>query len=166
MAIATTQIQEKVRVLFVCTGNICRSPMAEAIFRDIVKKAKLDDKFEVKSAGTGQWHVGERPHRGTREVLLRHAIDVNGMVAKQVTNDDLSHFDYIIAMDNENLADLRTFKVDSAKLSRLLDYASGINARDVPDPYYDGRFELVYELVRIGAEGLLTRIREEKNWLP
>ena len=163
MAMATTEIQEKVRVLFVCTGNICRSPMAEAIFRDLVKKAKLDDKFEIKSAGTDKWHIGERPHRGTREVLLRHAIDVNGMVAKQVTNADLSRFDYIIAMDTENISGLRSLKIDSSKVSRLLDYAQGINARDVPDPYYDGRFELVYELVRIGAEGLLSKIREEKN---
>jgi low molecular weight protein-tyrosine phosphatase len=164
MTTTMTQTSEKVRVLFVCTGNICRSPMAEAVFRDIVKKAKLDGKFEIKSAGTGNWHVGERPHRGTREVLLRHEIEVNGMVAKQVTNDDLSRFDYIIAMDNENLSELRSFKVDTAKLSRLLDFASGINAHDVPDPYYDGRFELVFELIRIGSEGLLTKIRQEKNF--
>jgi protein-tyrosine phosphatase len=164
MVMATTQIQEKVRVLFVCTGNICRSPMAEAVFRDLIKKAGLDDKFEIKSAGIGNWHAGERPHRGTREVLLRHEIDVNGMVAKQVTSEDLSHFDYIIAMDNENLSDLRSLKVDSAKLSRLLDYATDINARDVPDPYYDGRFELVYELVRIGTAGLLAKVRAEKNF--
>lgn len=164
MAMVTTQIQEKVRVLFVCAGNICRSPMAEAIFRELVKKAQLNDKFEIKSAGTGSWHVGERPHRGTREVLLRHAIDVNGMVAKQVTNGDLEYFEYIIAMDNENLSDLQAFQLNQAKTSRLLDYAQGINARDVPDPYNDGRFELVYELVRIGAEGLLAKIREDKNF--
>ncbi len=164
MALATTQNQEKVRVLFVCAGNICRSPMAEAIFRDMVKRAKLDDKFEIKSAATGLWHIGERPHRGTREVLLRHDLEVNGMIAKQVTSDDLKRFDYIVAMDTENMADLRSFQTDSAKLSRLLDHVKGINARDVPDPYYDGRFELVYELVRIGAEGLLTEIREKKNF--
>ncbi|HZY43245.1 MAG TPA: low molecular weight protein-tyrosine-phosphatase [Anaerolineae bacterium] len=163
MATVTTQTQAKVRVLFVCTGNICRSPMAEAVFRDLVKKAKLDGQFEIKSAGTGHWHVGERPHRGTREVLLRHAIDVNGMVAKQVTHADLEYFEYIIAMDNENLSDLRSFSLNQAKASRLLDYAAGINARDVPDPYTDGRFELVYELVRIGTEGLLAKIRVEKN---
>lgn len=155
--------QEKVRVLFVCTGNICRSPMAEAVFRDLVKKAKLDDRFEIKSAGIGNWHAGERPHRGTREVLLRHGIDVNGMLAKQITTGDLERFDYIVVMDSENLSDLRSSRVNTSKLSRLLDYAQDLNARDVPDPYYDGRFELVYELIRIGAEGLLVKIRQEKN---
>jgi protein-tyrosine phosphatase len=155
--------QEKVRVLFVCTGNVCRSPIAEAIFRDLAKKAKIDDRFEIKSAGIGNWHAGERPHRGTREVLLRHGIDVNGMVAKQITSNDLDRFDYIVAMDNENLSDLRSFRVNASKLSRLLDYAQDLNARDVPDPYYDGRFELVYELIRIGTEGLLVKIRQEKN---
>lgn len=164
MAMTITAIEEKVRVLFVCTGNICRSPMAEAVFRELLKKAGLDNKFDIKSAGTGRSHIGERPHRGTREVLLRHAIDVNGLVAKQVTNADLAHFDYIIAMDNENLSDLRSFKVEASKLSRLMDYAQGLDARDVPDPYYDGRFELVYELVRIGTEGLLTQIRADKRW--
>ena len=153
----------KVSVLFVCLGNICRSPMAEAVFRDLVKKANLADKFEIKSAGTGGWHAGERVHRGTREILSRHGIDINGLVAKQVSPNDLEQADYIIAMDTENLADLQhAYGTDTAKMSRLLDHASGLDAHDVPDPYYDGRFELVYELCRIGSEGLLTHIRKER----
>ena len=154
----------KVSVLFVCLGNVCRSPMAEAVFRDLVKKADLAGKFEIKSAGTGGWHAGERVHRGTREILSRHGIDINGLVAKQVTPTDLEQADYIIAMDTENLADLRTYGIDAAKMSRLLDHATGLDAHDVPDPYYDGRFELVYELCRIGSEGLLTQIRKERAW--
>jgi protein-tyrosine phosphatase len=153
----------KIQVLFVCLGNVCRSPMAEAICRDLVTKAGLADHFEIKSAGTGSWHIGERPHRGAREVLLRHGIDPNGIIAKQVTQRDLERADYIVAMDNENLADLRSYRVDNGKLSRLLDHADGLMARDVPDPYYDGRFELVYELTRIGAEGLLTRIKQDRG---
>jgi protein-tyrosine phosphatase len=152
----------KVSVLFVCLGNICRSPMAEAVFRDLVKKANLANKFEIKSAGTGGWHAGERVHRGTREILSRHGININGLVAKQVTPNDLEQADYIIAMDTENLADLQAYGIDAAKMSRLLDHATGLDAHDVPDPYYDGRFELVYELCRIGSEGLLTRIRKER----
>ncbi len=157
------EANHKINVLFVCMGNICRSPMAEAIFRDLVKKTNLSERFEIKSAGTGYWHAGERPHRGTREVLLRHGIDPNGLIAKQVTQADLDHADYIVVMDDENLAELRSHRVDRAKLSRLLDYADNLNARDVPDPYYDGRFELVYEMIRIGSEGLLKHIRKTLN---
>jgi protein-tyrosine phosphatase len=156
----TLESNGKINVLFVCMGNICRSPMAEAIFRDLVKKQSLSDRIEISSAGTGYWHVGERAHRGTREVLLRHGLDPNGLIARQVTQADLDRANYIVVMDNENLAELRSFDVDRSKLSRLLDHADNLNAHDVPDPYYDGRFELVYELVRIGSEGLLKHIRQ------
>ena len=158
-----SQTNHHVHVLFVCLGNICRSPMAEAIFRDLVKKNNLSERIDIKSAGTGYWHAGERAHRGTREVLSRHGIDPVGLIAKQVTQADLDRADYIVAMDDENVAVLRSFTVDRTKLSRLLDYADNLNARDVPDPYYDGRFELVYELVRIGSEGLLKHIRKTMN---
>jgi protein-tyrosine phosphatase len=159
----SSQTNHKVNVLFVCLGNICRSPMAEAIFRDLVKKNNLSDRIDIKSAGTGYWHIGERAHRGAREVLSRHGVDPNGLIAKQVTQADLNHADYIVAMDAENVSELRSFGVDRSKLSRLLDYADNLNARDVPDPFDDGRFELVYELVRIGSEGLLKHIRKTMN---
>ncbi len=150
-----------VRVLFVCLGNICRSPMAEAVFRELVDKSNLRDQIEIQSAGTGSWHAGERAHRGTREVLSRHGIDPNGLIAKQVSQDMLDKADYVIAMDSENLSDLRSWQIEPGKVSRLLDYAHDINVRDVPDPYYDGRFELVYELARLGSQGLLKHIREQ-----
>ena len=154
---------DKINVLFVCLGNICRSPMAEAVFRDLVAKNHLADRFEISSAGTGDWHVGEPPHRGTREALKRHDIDPNGLIAKHLTQPMLDRADYVVAMDGENLSDLRLWGVDRAKLSRLLDHATGLDARDVPDPYYDGRFEVVYELVRLGSQGLLQEIRREHN---
>jgi protein-tyrosine phosphatase len=150
-----------VKVLFVCLGNICRSPMAEAVFRELVDKNNLHDRIEIQSAGTGGWHAGERAHRGTREVLSRHGIDPNGLIAKQVSQDMLDRADYVVAMDSENLSDLRSWQIDQGKLSRLLDYAADINVRDVPDPYYDGRFELVYELARLGSQGLLKHIRDQ-----
>lgn len=150
----------KINVLFVCMGNICRSPMVEAVFRDLVNKSNLRDRFEIQSAGTGSAHAGERPHRGTREVLFRHGIDPNGLVAKQVSQDMLDRADYIVAMDNENLSELQSWRIADGKLSRLLDYAADLNVREVPDPYYDRRFELVYELSRLGAQGLLKHIQQ------
>ncbi len=156
--------QDKIHVLFVCMGNICRSPMAEAVFRDLAKQQKLTDRLEIVSAGTGDWHAGEPPHRGTRETLKRHGIELNGLIAKQVSQAMLDHADYVVAMDYENLADLRAWHIDRKKLSRLLDYALDVEVRDVPDPYYDGRFELVYTLVSRGAEGLLQQIREAHNF--
>ena len=156
--------QKKINVLFVCMGNICRSPMAEAVFRDQVQRQQLTEHFEIVSAGTGNWHVGERPHRGTRETLTRHGIEPNGLVAKHVSQAMLDRADYVVAMDNENVADLHAWHIDRKKLSRLLDYALDVDVRDVPDPYYDGRFELVYSLVSRGSEGLLQQIRETHNF--
>ncbi len=145
-------------------GNICRSPMAEAVFRDLVNKEGVADHFEIASAGTGDWHVGEPPHRGTREALKRHGIAANGLIAKHVTQAMLDGADYVVAMDYENLADLRAWRMDRKKVSRLLDYALDVEVRDVPDPYYDGRFELVYQLVSRGSQGLLEQIREQHQF--
>lgn len=153
---------DKINVLFVCMSNICRSPMAEAIFRDLVDKSNLRDRFEIQSAGVGGVPAGERPHRGTREVLFRHGIDSNGLVAKPVSQDMLDRADYIVAMDNENLSELRSWRIAAGKLSRLLDYATDLDVREVPDPYYDRRFELVYELSRLGAQGLLKHIQQTR----
>jgi protein-tyrosine phosphatase len=155
---------QKINVLFVCLGNICRSPMAEAVFRDQVQRQQLTDHFEIVSAGTGNWHAGESPHRGTRETLKRHGIEPNGLIAKHVSQAMLDRADYVVAMDYENLADLRPWHIDRKKISRILDYALDVDVRDVPDPYYDGRFELVYTLVNRGAEGLLQQIRETHNF--
>jgi len=156
--------QEKINVLFVCLGNICRSPMAEAVFRNQVRQQQLTEHFEIGSAGTGDWHAGDPPHRGTRETLKRHGIEPNGLVAKHVTQEMLDRADYVVAMDYENVADLRAWRLDRKKLSRILDYALDVEVRDVPDPYYDGRFEFVYTLVNRGSEGLLRQIRETHNF--
>lgn len=153
-----------VRVLFVCLGNICRSPMAEAVFQNLVDEAGLSDEIIIDSAGTGSWHVGERAHRGTLAVLRKHSIEYNGR-ARQIDRRDFDQFDYILTMDNENLADVRRMIPDSSKaiVARFLDFADDVPVREVPDPYFDGRFDAVYDLVRRGAEGLLAHIRQEKS---
>ena len=138
--------------------------MAEAVFRDLVAKEGVAEHFEIASAGTGDWHVGQPPHRGTRETLKRHGIEPNGLTAKHVSQTMLDRADYVVAMDDENVSDLRAWRLDRKKVSRILDYAEGLDVHDVPDPYYDGRFELVYQLVSLGAAGLLQIIREQHRF--
>ncbi|WP_071396142.1 low molecular weight protein-tyrosine-phosphatase [Bacillus tuaregi] len=149
-----------VRVLFICLGNICRSPMAEAMFRDLVRKEGLEAVIKMDSAGTGDWHIGHPPHEGTREILKKNQISYKGLKARKVTSDDLS-YDYIIGMDVENIKNIK--KVGSipshVKVKRLLDFVEDKQEKNVPDPYYSGNFEEVYELVKEGTEKLLEEIK-------
>ncbi len=149
-------------VLFVCLGNICRSPMAEAVFADMVEKAGLSDQIIVDSVGTGSWHVGEPAHEGTQRVLRAHGIDFQH-VARQINANDLHEADYLIAMDRSNLAAIRRLGPTNAEIGLLLDYAEGVDETDVPDPYYTGGFDYVYELVVAGCRGLLDHIREKEG---
>lgn len=157
-------MQREIRVLFVCMGNICRSPMAEAIFRHLVEQAGLSDRFEIDSAGTGSWHVGEPPHPGTQRVLARHNISTAGMRARQVRSADIDQFDYILVMDRENLADLGRFHPRARERAKLLlSFAPELGVDEVPDPYYNGRFDEVYQLIETACRNLLAYIREREG---
>lgn len=154
-----------IRVLFVCLGNICRSPMAEAVFRDLVKKEELSGKIEVDSSGTGDWHVGNEPHKGTRKILDEKKISYQGILARTVQAKDWDDFDYIIAMDEQNIEGLRKIRDndDTTVIRRLMDFVEQSNVKDVPDPYYTGNFEYTYELVSEGCEQLLNYIKKQHS---
>jgi protein-tyrosine phosphatase len=153
-------MDKKIRVLFVCLGNICRSPMAEAVFAHKVRTAGLDEVILVDSAGTGDWHIGETAHQGTRQVLTAHGINHDHR-ARQIARRDLDDFDYVLTMDEQNFRDVAALGAGTARVHRFLDYAPHLDVREVPDPWYDDRFEYVYSLVGEAADGLLAAIRKD-----
>ena len=156
--------QDKIRIMFVCLGNICRSPLAHGIFRGLVAEAGLEDRFEIASSGTGAWHIGEPPDARMHQTARRHGVSLDGLRAQQFTTADLAASDHIFVMDKGNLHDV--LFLDSGdqhghkvRLFRELDPDPG--DYQVPDPYYQGRFDYVYALVERTARALLDRLVEE-----
>lgn len=150
---------QRVRVLFVCLGNICRSPMAEIIFRDKVQRAGLDDVIEIESGGTGSWHVGERPDRRAMREVERRGLSVGDMRARQISADDLVRADHVLAMDVSNLNTVRRMLRNSGvdrEPRLLLEFIDDpIAPTEVPDPYYEYNFDYVFDLIDEATDGLL-----------
>lgn len=152
----------RLSVLFVCLGNICRSPLAEAAFRAEAERLGLD--VEIDSAGTGDWHIGHPPDRRAAAVALRNGLDISGLRARQVSAEDFRRFDYIVALDMQNFADLAAMRPadGKAELSLLLDHVPGREGEAVADPYYgeDAHFDIAWAEVTAGARGLARRLAE------
>lgn len=154
---------EKVSVLFVCMGNICRSPTAYGIFEHLVATQGMAQQISVDSAGTHAYHIGETPDRRSQQAAKLRGIDLSTQRARQVVHTDLDRFQYILAMDHANLENLQHLAgADAAPQIRLfMDFASRWDEAEVPDPYYGGAqgFERVLDMVEDAAEGLLTHIQ-------
>ncbi|TAN84305.1 MAG: low molecular weight phosphotyrosine protein phosphatase [Gallionella sp.] len=154
-----------VKVLFICMGNICRSPTAEAVFRHHVEKAGLSGQIMIDSAGTIDFHTGKAPDLRAQRAALRRGYDMSGLRGRQVEEGDFHRFDYVLAMDRDNLAILqRLTPPDSGTKAQLfLEYARHHVEREVPDPYYGGSdgFEHVLDMVEDAAKGLLQHIRQK-----
>ena len=134
--------------------------MAEAVFAHKVLEAGLEDEIFIDSAGTGNWHAGKLPHDGTLKVLARHGIHTTHL-ARQITLADLNEFDYILTMDDQNYFDVSTLGEGSAMIVRLLDFAPESGVREVPDPFFTGGFEGVYDLVDVATDELLAELQSE-----
>ena len=136
------------KILMVCLGNICRSPLAEGIMRHKIAQKGLN--WEVDSAGTGGWHAGEKPDKRSIATGLKYGIDISQQRARQFKAADFAHFDHILVMDDNNFRDIQrlaTQEADKKKVHRILDFHPSAGHSEVPDPYYDNRFELVYSLL-------------------
>lgn len=148
------------KVLFVCMGNICRSPTVEGVARALIKDAGLGDRFELDSAGTHDYHVGEAPDRRSQQAAMKRGYDLSSLRARQVVQEDFNRFDKILAMDHRNLAALRDFCPPHLhhKLELFLSYADGFDEDEVPDPYYGGAtgFERVLDMAEDGVRGLIA----------
>lgn len=154
-----------VKVLFVCLGNICRSPSAHGVFQQLVDKAGLQHKIEVDSAGTGEWHVGKPPDKRAIAAASKRGYDLSPLRARQFRADDLQQFDYVLAMDQENLQDMLAAKQSEPRghVGLFLEFDKSSEYTEVPDPYYGGSngFERVLDLIESASLGLLDHIQKQ-----
>lgn len=149
------------KVMFICHGNICRSPMSEFLFKDMVEKLNRKDEFIIASCATSTEEIGNLVHHGTREILSKLGISCKGKYAVQLTKADYDKYDYFIVMDSNNMRNtMRIFKTDpDKKVYKLLDFAGG---GDVADPWYTGNFDVTYDDITRGLKGFLKHIDKQK----
>ena len=150
----------KTKILFVCMGNICRSPTAEGSFRSIVLKQELSDFFEIDSAGTHAYHIGNPPDIRSQQTARKYGIDLSNQKARQVHEIDFYYYDYIIAMDTDNIQILWSIRpADSqSQIKLLLDYLPDTSFQSVPDPYFEGKFDEVFEMVYTACASFLENL--------
>lgn len=155
----------KIRVLFVCMGNICRSPTCEGVFRQMLVERGLAQLIDVDSAGTHSYHVGSAPDRRAQRAALEQGIEIGHLRARQINSHDFTAFDHILVMDYDNLEDLRAICPSEYqdKLRLLMEYSQDSSKEEVPDPYYGGRdgFALVLKLAREASAGFIASLRDE-----
>ncbi len=158
--------KENISVLFVCMGNICRSPTAEGVFQQLVNQHALGEVIKIDSAGTHAYHVGNPPDRRAQAAALKRGVDLSIQRARRVSGDDFIQFDFILAMDQDNLMDLQEIAPSDShcELSLFLDHAPHLEYREVPDPYYGGvsGFERVLDMIQTASEGLLEHIKNDR----
>jgi len=154
---------QNIKVLFVCMGNICRSPTAHGVFETMVERAGLGSIILVDSAGTHAYHVGKPPDNRSQQEALFHGVDLSSQRARRVDHRDFHQFDYILAMDQDNYRNLAAICPDGMedRLHLFLDFARELEQDEVPDPYYGGKdgFKLVFDMVEVAAAGLLESVR-------
>lgn len=148
------------KVLMVCLGNICRSPLAEGIMSDMVQKENLD--WKVDSAGTGSWHIGEQPHHGSIQIANQNGLDISQQRARKFSTSDFNNFDLILVMDSSNYNDvirLAENQIDKEKVRLILNYSYPNMNMAVPDPYFTGNFNEVFDLLKEACEKVLRNIK-------
>ncbi len=155
---------EPVKVLFVCMGNICRSPTAHGVFQAMVDEQCLSDRILVDSAGTHSYHIGSPPDIRSQDTALSHGVDLTGLEARQFESDDFHNFDFLLAMDYSNLSIMSSMHTDGARarLDLMLDYSKKFKQREVPDPYFgEEGFERVFDMISDASAGLLRHIKQQ-----
>ncbi len=154
---------EQVKVLFICMGNICRSPTAHGVFQVLVNEQGLNRQILVDSAGTHSYHIDSSPDPRSQSTARAHGVDISALRARQFILDDYSDFDFLVAMDLSNRSNMAALNQGKkrGKLVLMLDYSEGYSQREVPDPYYgDGGFDQVFDMIADASKGLLEHIRQ------